>query len=439
MNSFCLSVATTVLFATTAFSAPYCDALMHENQLADRYKRLAPIYSNTDNGWIFTSDQLDPDFMMSTEAEGLMRAVIGEFERRNISLAIMVAPPRAVISGQEIVNETLGASDIYNVNAASETFEKLLEQMRSVGAVVPNLLQVAMAEPVTDYYFRRDTHWTNTGAARSALALAEALNLAPGFDISQIPNNGVFDERGSLSDIVDATCGHRGDAEATYQFDYSVVREENSPGLLDEASDVPGAMLFGTSFSDRYKRDQYQVVDAISSALGRDVINASVSGGGLIGPLEAFALSGGFSNNAPELVIWEFPYTEVPQASALRQLLGVLRASDSEIITSQFHTITDGAASFQLPLETREAELLHVRLNTLSVRWIKVDLTFPNGRMKTIQLRRKSSMAAHGQFADWWVDIGVLGTARPESIRLRFDRQEDLTDGEIRLLSFAGH
>lgn len=440
MNRLFAVLAGCALMGTAASAAPYCEALMHEDQLERRYQRLAPIYSNTETGWIFTSDQLDPDFVMRAEIETLIQEVIAEFLRRDIRLAILVPPPRAVIAGQEVVDETLGAPGIYDVTAARQSFLRFLEQMRTAGAIVPDLMQVALSEDPTAYYFRRDTHWTNRGAARSALTLAEALGHAPGFKLEDIESPETFEERGSLSDIVDATCGLRDPAEATPQFNYAALSSSGGAGLLTENEEnLPDAILFGTSFSDRYRRDQYQVADALSSALGMELINSSVSGGGLIGPMEAFALSGGFDQAAPEMIIWEFPYTEVPQSSALRQLLGVLRARGSEVIAQEIVAPDEGKIVSQLPVGDQNADLLHIRFAASDIPWVKVDLIFPDGRKKTISLRRKSAMARHGQFADWWMDLGMRGATRPERLVLRIDPQFSSVDAEVSLRSFEMH
>ncbi|WP_166415626.1 alginate O-acetyltransferase AlgX-related protein [Cochlodiniinecator piscidefendens] len=436
MKRLSVAIVATALVASPAASTPYCDALMHESQLERRYQRLAPIFSHTGAGWIFTSDQLDEDFQMKAEADALMEDVIGEFARRDIPLAILVAPPRAVVAGQDIVDLTLGSIGQYNVDDARQSFSDFLTQLRQGGAVVPDLMAVATAESPTPFYFQRDSHWTNTGAARSALALANALGMQATFDLVDIASSEMFQERGSLSDIVDATCGYRAVSEATPQFNYTVLTEQSDSNLLGSTRNTQFALLFGTSFSDRYRRDQYQVADAFSSALGIELINESVSGGGLIGPLEAFALSGGFEVERPDLVIWEFPYTEVPQASALRQLLGAMRANDSALLSQHRLDVIEDSLTLFLDSSVSNSNLLHVRLNTPEARWLKIDLYFPDGQKHTIQLRRKNSMAARGQFEDWWVDIHDVDDGMPEKIRFRFDTSVDVSNVEINFMRY---
>lgn len=430
-------ISALMISASPAIAAPYCEALLDADQLEKRYQRLAPIFNDDQTGWIFTSDQLDTDYDMSSEAMMLMTSIVEAINAHDTSLAILTAPPRPVIAGQTVVDTTMGEAGAFDVANAQVSFAKMITQLREAGAIVPNLQDVALAaEEAAPYYFRRDTHWTTTGAAQSAVALAVELGHAAPFVPADLDVLDAFEERGSLSDIVEASCDLRDKAEVIPVYDYSFASA--GIGLLDDSdADRVQAVLLGTSFSNRYRRDQYQVADALAAALDADVDNRSISGGGLIGPIEEYVLSGDLGNDDNDLIIWEFPYTEGLNTSALRQLLGALLAPRALAIDTRSVDLEDDKASFDLSLDAQAANLLHIQLDTDAAKEIKVDLTFADGTKKTIKLRRKSSMQEVAQHVDWYAHIGGFKYGSVTSITLRIDPSADVTAAQIALLGSA--
>lgn len=404
------------LSATSAANAqPYCGALLDEAKLEKKYKRLAPIHSSQDTGWMFTTDMMDETYAMKPEALSLFQQIVAEFDQAGVPLAVMVAPPRPVIAGQDVVDATLGGMDEFDVAKTQASFQELIAQMRASGAVVPDLLETALNTP--DYFFKRDTHWTNTGAAQSANALASVMS-TKGFDTAALPVIEMADERGSLSDIVDATCNLRDAAETTPVYDFASL---GGGDLLGDAPvrDVRVALL-GTSFSDRYKRDAYQVADAVATALNADVENFSVSGGGMIGPIEAFVLSGQLAEKSHDLVIWEFPYTEsLNSTSALRQLLGALRAVNTTGTGAQTITLDKkGRAEIKVDNAAEAFDLVLIDAETADLDKLFVDVMFADKSKKTIQLRRRSRVRLPDD-AVWSADLSGLDTATISKIKLR--------------------
>ncbi|MEL6571353.1 MAG: hypothetical protein AAFQ64_06835 [Pseudomonadota bacterium] len=422
-----------------AFAAPYCDALLHKEQLEKRYQRLAPIENSANTGWIFTADQMDVDYEMSSEVTMLMTGIIEAIEAQNTQLTILTAPPRPIVAGQEIVDLTYGRKGAFDVATAAASFDTLVAQLRDAGATVPNLLTAAQAaEDSAPYYFQRDTHWTSTGAALSALALAEEMDVANSFAISQLAVLDTYEERGSLSDIVDATCGMRDAAEMMPVYDYTSVADANGLGLLDDTSSTRTQVaLLGTSFSNRYRRDQYQAADALAAALNADIENLSVSGGGLIGPMEEYVLSGALYAGSRDMVIWEFPYTESLNTSPLRQLLGALKAQGAAEMDSFETAMSDGSATFDLQSRAVGADLLHIQLDTDQAREVRLALTFADGTSKTVKLRRKSSMQEVAQHADWYAYVGGYKYGDVVAVEMKTDSQANAGFARLSVMGSA--
>jgi hypothetical protein len=431
-----LTLGLTLAFAAPIAAAPYCPQLLDEAQLESRYKRLAPIFSDQQTGWIFTSDQMNVDYTMTSEEEMLMAQIAQQIAAHDTKLAIMVAPPRPIIAGQAIVDETLGGAGEFDVAAAQASFAALIEQLRATGAIVPNLMDVALAhEGNAPYYFQRDTHWTSTGAAVSAIAMAEEAGISVSYAAADIAQLDIFEERGSLSNIVEATCGSRDAVEAMDVLDYSSVQADTGLGLLDDTDAQASVTLLGTSFSNRYQRDEYQVADALAASFGTSIENLSVSGGGMIGPIEEFALSGGLQTGTQDMIIWEFPYTEGVTTSALRQLLGALQANAGTTIADHALTVVDNEVQVELASSEQGADVLHVVLDTVEAQQIYVDLTFPDGKVKTIKMRRKESMQQFGQHADWFAHIGDYSYGDAVSVSLRIDAKANATTANLTFMA----
>jgi alginate biosynthesis protein AlgX len=391
---------------------PYCDDMLSADTLERRYQRLAPIYNETETGWIFGSDQFGHRYVLNSREEGLLGQLVSELAARGTELAIYIAPPRPVIAGQDVVDATSGQPGAHDLAEQAAAFSRMMAQIAEAGAIAPNLLAMAQANPELQaaFYFQRDTHWTNIGAAHSALALAQAIDPAalPAFDAARLPVVEMAVERGSLSNIVDATCGFRPDGEESPLFDYSGVLPQ-AGGLLDGPAETDGnVVLLGTSFSDRYGRDQYQSAEALSGALGQLVDNRSVSGGGMIGPFEAYVLSGDYAAEQPSLIIWEFPYTYQLNEAGLRQLLGAIRSTDVGAHSTEM-TLADGAATLEWPAGQAAVDLIGLRIDGAPVRDIVVRLVAADGSERDFRLRRKSRMEDVITLSEWWLDLSGVG------------------------------
>lgn len=410
------------LSATVAMGAPYCTTMLHGDQLERRYQRIAPIYNTSETGWMFGADQLDVNYAMSDHEVTLMAQIVDEFAARGARLAVLIAPPRPIVAGQEVLDATTGTPGAFDMAAHTADFNQLVAQLDAAGAIAPNLLDMVLAdrEISATYYFHRDTHWTNTGAAHSALALATALDPAPApaFQVADLAIAETHEERGSLSDIARAVCDTSPPPEFSPVYDYTPFITSDA-GLLDDgAASDPAVILLGTSFSNRYRRDQYQVTDALAAALGRDVMNYSVSGGGLLGPMETYILTGQLDADQPDLVIWEFPYTYEPNETNLRQMLGALRANRGAVVSQHTLPLVGEQAEFLIEAAEHVAPIIGITPDIPGGRNITVSVDFEDGTTERLRLRRKSRMEEVAILNDWWIDLSGYAHGQPTRLHL---------------------
>lgn len=425
-----LSAACLSLFSGATHAEPLCAKMLDEASLEKRYQRLAPIYNSADTGWIFGSDQFDNTYTLNETQQRLFAEIVERLAAQGTQLAVLIAPPRPVLAGQEIVDATIGKPGVYDISAIALDFQKLIAQLQAAGAAAPDLQTLALSDDEinADFYFARDTHWTNIGAAHSALALSSEINPedAPAFAVGDLKSTETFDERGSLADIARATCETVLEDEQVPVFVYADFLPAGG-GLLGDAE--VEAVLVGTSFSDRYKRDQYQTADALSAALGMNVTNLSVSGGGMIGPFETYALTGGLTDDKPKLLIWEFPYTYQMKEPQLRQLLGALRANNLQT-QSRTHALIDRKAKVTLAAFN---DLIGITPEGAMPRKISAKLRQPDGSVTKLSLRRKSRMAEVATLPTWWIDLSGL-KIEGAVLEIEFEKKDNVTGVNISTL-----
>jgi hypothetical protein len=208
-----------ILLAGPANGDPYCPALLDPAALKNEYRRMAPIHSNRDNGWIFVSSHLQNSYTMEPEAEMLLRSIVEEFKSRQLPLAILIAPPRPAMVGQRVLDETLMGRGNYSAAAAGDSFSSLIAQIRAAGAIAPDVYAQSRNHAVIAerFYFKRDDHWSTMGAAFSASELAREVHKslpdlfvsAKPLDLPSLESREVVEEKGSYNQMVEATCGFR--------------------------------------------------------------------------------------------------------------------------------------------------------------------------------------------------------------------------------------
>lgn len=394
------SLIAAVMFANSqAFAAPYCDALTDRNALAKKYQKIAPFYSDADQGWIIGNDQLKTDFSLSNEARFLLGRIVGKFKQYGVELAVVIPPPRPLFIN---TGETRLGS--YDAQAAADSYNDYIQSLADIGFVSPNLLMPAKTMPKGKFYFLRDTHWTPEGSAISAIVLANTMGVVPDAErmFATLFFNEDYDETGSLSTVVNKICKQSLPPETVKAASFT-----QSGGALALLSDAPETAakiaLAGTSFSNRYGRDVYRFSDALSFALDAMVENYSISDGGMTSAIETLILSDAFKSGAYQTVVWEVPYTQkLSNISGLRQVLGAFVALENKRIKPVYKGRASGqwiSVSFQVP--TAGALAVSVTANSVGISQIDLELYAQDKRITRLKLR-KSNRIPENRRSDLW-------------------------------------
>lgn len=422
------------LYAGTAIAAPICAALTTPDTMPKRYAKYAPVFSDGPEGWIIDQDQMKDDFAPSKESVALLKTIVQEFNTRGVPLAVLIPPPRPLVAGAETLSE-LGADTNYDVEQVGQSFTALIDSLHQAEIVAPDLLKLALSDNALqdNFYFRRDTHWTPTGAAYSALALAKDIHTTYP---ARFPNAGsmtpkdlaqgpAIDEEGSLANIARNVCK----TDLAPETVETLIFPTDSDALLqDDTGDKPVVALAGSSFSDRYKRDFYRMADSLAGALDAEIENYSVSGGGPIGGLESLILSGDLSSDRFDLVIWELPYSERFRSSHfLRQLLGALRYNSTTGKATTTVSIDEHSQNLTLDLSASSTDTVVLHLPESEIQRVTAHLHSPSSKKKTIKLVRKNRVPAERRSHTWAVSLEGLKARNFTQMTLEFT---DATPGK---------
>lgn len=395
---------------TPLLANSFCAKLGNVDQLPKKYAKRGPFHTDAQTGWIVGSDQLKGNFAVTDEAVVLWTEIVAAFESKGVTLTALVAPPRPLFAPHMLT--AMG----YDANKVQAGFTSYLSALNAAGIAAPDLSSFVGE---ADYYFARDTHWTPKGAALSAAMLAETLTgEATSTILKDVQFSDSYTEKGSLSTVVEKTCGARPNAEVVASPVYS--KQGDASVLLADTSD-PAIALVGTSFSDRYQRDAYQVAGALSHSLQASVDNYSVTGGGLVGAMEAFITSGALDEGRYKTVIWETPYTApLTNVSGLRQILGALHQNGVETAVYDGGISTDWK---QVEFDFSASAYGAIRVHTPGVSTGKLELEFYNadGQKTRIKLTKSDRVEETERSDVWAMSLTALPIAEVSRFKVKME------------------
>lgn len=274
-----------------------------------------------EDGWLFRSEMdLVTEFPFSAGGFDELRRLGEALRRRGTELVIVYQPPRGLADGDKLRPED---RQRYDRARALQNYTALLQQLRTRAAVtVVPLDRVVSERKDYEYFFRRDHHWTPTGADRTAQLVADTVKALPGF--ASVPKkryvtrrSGVLAKPGTLQKLAGQLCH----AEYSLQYVSSYTTEAaDGGGLLDEAA-APQVALIGTSNSD--SAGGYNFAGYLRQHLQADVLEQALTGGSFEGALLRYLPSAEFQEHPPRVLIWEMPYQMFPRDE--RKLRKIMR------------------------------------------------------------------------------------------------------------------
>lgn len=224
-----------------------------------------------------------------------------------------------------------------------------------------------------------------------------------------------------MFELIEENCGDLPDALMEMMPLYQTERAVENQDLF--AAETPFVVLTGGSFSG----EQYNFAGILSEALGQEVVNNSVSGGGLFVALQDYLLNTSAESRA-KVIIWEYRMTDASNANMqenftpFRELIPSLYgacstemslAPSTTVVPAttlvrlvSTHTDSTEVASKTLSiLETPdnsniqgENYYLHLRASDLSLVEFDIILTHQDGSVDRAPIDRSTRVSNTGEF-----------------------------------------
>ncbi|MEH6522972.1 alginate O-acetyltransferase AlgX-related protein [Sulfitobacter sp.] len=417
-----LTLAASLTLAVPATAAPYCADLNVQDQLPKKYQKRGPFYSDVSTGWIIGKDQLKNKYAVTSEAIALWKEIKAEFDNRGANLIVMAAPPRPLFAPGAAI-DAMDLPEDLNLSEIKKGFSDYITALNAAGIVAPDLSVIAQGPAAEGYYFTRDTHWTPQGAALSAAHLNASIGNASVQDsMARITNTATYEEKGSLAGVVKDACGNRPKIEVVSAPQYA--QQGSASSLLGDAPIKDEIALIGTSFSDRYQRDAYQVADALAFMMDASVDNFSVTGGGMVGSMETFIRSGALKEGNYQTVVWETPYSApLTHVDGLRQILGALQTTSESIEIGTLDThVGDDWVSYEQIFSIEDIQTLEIETKQTNTGQLVVEFIHADGKKTRTKMGKTDRIAADLRSNKWAFSLKNMSTSQIVRIKLRLPK-----------------
>ncbi len=395
-------------------------------------------------GWLFRSRvDLATQFPISDDSIAELGRLAGALRARGTELVILIQPPRGMMD-VEYLSEAQRKS--YDYKSARKNFTAALERIRRAGVSVVPIDQLMKEDKGYEYFFRRDHHWTPTGAEASARLTAATVKALPAFEA--VPRmefvtkpSSLLGKPGTFQKVATQICG--GAYSMQYVTGYTTELADNaspdallgpapaddasggglladaggdSGGLLGDASadgGAPQVALIGTSNSDN--KGGYNFGGYLKQHLGADVFNAALAGGSFDGSLLKYLPSKTFQQHPPRILVWEVPWQNWPGAdvsssktpySTFRQALPLVNdgCNGKPVVMQQ--TVALQAGSNELlfngggrPMELRGAQyLLDLQFDDPTVKDMHAVIWYFSGQREALKMHFNQYVDNGGRF-----------------------------------------
>lgn len=360
------------------------------------------------NGWLYRSNMdLATTYDISDESLWELRRFADALRARGTELVIVYQPPRGLMDSEALTPDQRAA---YDFRRARVNYAAALAKLRGTGVTVAPLDRLVDKPEPYEYFFRRDHHWTPTGAEHTAQLVAEAVKKVPAF--AQVPHKdfethpaGIIAKPGTLQKIATQICS------GTYSMQYVPAFTTDVAGggsLLGEEA-APEVGLVGTSNSD--SKGGYNFAGYLKQYLGADLINAALTGGSFEGSLMQYLPSEQFQKHPPKILIWEMPYQNYPSSDknphkVFRQLVALVNNGCAGRPTTLYNKVELHAGTNEvlfngggqvLPLLGRKT-LLDVSFSDPTIKDFHAELWYLNGIKESLKLHFTQYVDNKGRF-----------------------------------------
>ncbi|NCC20844.1 MAG: hypothetical protein EOM26_00105 [Alphaproteobacteria bacterium] len=388
--------------------AIFCPAIEDEARYDrngfESYKMLIP---GTD-GWIFrTETDLMTSLRLSKRGVENIRALNKAFEEKGINLVMLVLPTRGMIHYRNVRDEERLKYGFTDIDGVWADYRAAIGQIREAGVDTFALKPPAEGEP---FYYKRDHHWNSEGARNAAEQLAAFVKTLP--DFQDVPRKeyrtveaGEVAFDGVSKKVFRKLCGTGQPPETVTVRITEPVNATSGEDALFGEPEIPRIVLLGTSNSTMVP-SYANFEGALREALGADLVNMSVSGGGLDTALISYLNSDYYKEHPATIAIWEVPiyYDISNQTGIFREALPAIYGScgESAVVREAVHL--DDKSVIALNRLAREERIsgggyyVHVRFEEPVRDWWALDLRYDSRDRDYYKFRRVEQYPHDGDF-----------------------------------------
>lgn len=398
----------------TDFDCLFCAAMQDPNSyLEGNMKLMKQLVPGTDR-WLFRSEvDLTNSFGMAGNMTGEYARLIKALADKGIELAMVVQPTRGLMHRDKVHPDRTHGFDFA---LARDNYDAFLGQLRSAGALVPNLTELVDQPPTQEYFFRRDHHWTSDGARATARLVADYLLQQPVHarlaSKQYVTEDGITQYKdGTLNLAMGSLCGN--DFGFQYVPGYRTVPAVNDVSALFEEQAEPEVVLLGTSNSATRDQEnkQFNFDGFLKEYLSIDLLNYALPGAGEYGAMVEYLNSDSYSpDSPPKLILWELPANyRLSDPLMYRQLIPAIAGQCSEQKTvlskRQERSSLQVAERVELLSNTGAARkalsgydgYLDIRIGDGNVKDFYLIVYYDNGMRDKVWVRREAIVAG-GQY-----------------------------------------
>lgn len=343
------------------FQCMFCPAMDDPDSYVHSNMKLMALLTPGKDRWLFRSTvDLTNSFGMPSSMAAEYARLIAELGEKGTTLAMILQPTRGLMHRDKVRPDKRQG---FEFEQARESFGAYLNQLRTAGAVVPDMTQLVDHPPEEAYFFKRDHHWTPQGARATARVVANHLKQQL---IYQQLTKKAYQTEGGLTHYRDGTlnlalqrlCGdHFG---FQYLPGYRTAPTDNDISALFDEQPAPEVILLGTSNSAVRDEEnkQFNFDGFLKEYLSVDLLNFAMPGAGEYGSMIEYLHSDSYSpDSPPKLILWELPanYT-LADPLMYRQLIPA--------ISGQCHDENTVLRQQQQPSSLRVEERVELLSNT---------------------------------------------------------------------------
>lgn len=299
----------------------FCPALSNPETYAKKYKAYERLVPGED-GWIFrTSRDLVSDFSISTQTRTFLKDIQDAFAEKGITFVMLYVPTRGMVHFKYIKQEYRKQFGFTDIDAVWNTYDHVISDTKAEGT---NIVGIPKELAGSNFFYKRDHHWNQAGAKIGAKVLAAYIKTLPVYQTLRktdfkTQEQGPYQFNGASDKVFSKVCG-------TVQPSETIVKQETVPFKISDREESlfgieadPEVVLLGTSNST-LEPSFSNFEGFLKEILGTDILNLSVSGGGIDTAMLSYLNSDHYKKGKAKLVIWE-----VPGYYALDRHIGLFR------------------------------------------------------------------------------------------------------------------